>query len=213
MDLSYEAAMRTMLMLLVFVEMQASFSSLKESCADPLTNLRIRDHISPHPILLAHMRTSSNQLFFSIWWFISISSKNSARHKKIRKLRRRGESVIGIREQNQQAWSSWCRSEAAMLDPLKKNAPWRQQACCCSIVLLHHHHHHHHQLSTTTSQALLPAANLSIPEPNSLQQVETILKPKRSAPRKCLHRTEWRTFFTPNTQLCLILATMMVKIA
>jgi hypothetical protein len=24
-----------------------------------------------------------------------------------------------------------------MLDPLKKNAPWRQQACCCSIVLLH----------------------------------------------------------------------------
>jgi hypothetical protein len=68
-------------------------------------------------------------------------------------------------------------------------------------------------LSTTTSQALLPAANLSIPEPNSLQQVETILKPKRSAPRKWLHRTEWRTFFTPNTQLYLILATMMVKIA
>jgi hypothetical protein len=25
-----------------------------------------------------------------------------------------------------------------MLDPLKKNAPWRQQACCCSIVLLLH---------------------------------------------------------------------------
>jgi hypothetical protein len=24
-----------------------------------------------------------------------------------------------------------------MLDLLKKNAPWRQQACCCSIVLLH----------------------------------------------------------------------------
>jgi hypothetical protein len=46
------------------------------------------------------MRTSSNQLFgfFSIWWFISISSKNSARNKKKRKLRRGGESIIGIRE-------------------------------------------------------------------------------------------------------------------